>query len=542
MSSLTSLVEMIVIPAGHQKRQETASMPIQESNSMHTSSTTDSRQSARPTSEGAFELAPEELRALAHRMVDDYCDGLATLAAEPVWRPVPEDVRARLTTPLPAEGLGLAGAYAAYRRDVEPYRYGNVHPRFWGWVNGSGLPAGVLADFLASTMNSNVGAFEQSAVRVEEQVLAWMREWLAFPAGDGLLTSGCSVANLLALAAARHAYAPEARAGGLGARALTLYGSSETHSSVHKAVELLGLGLESFRRLPVDGEYRLRLDALENALRADRAAGRTPFALIANAGTVNTGAIDPLPELVALARRENLWLHVDGAFGALAWLSPAHRATLAGLQEADSLAFDLHKWMYLPSDVGCVLVRRPGALEAAFTTRAAYLGHLRGGLSAHADGAFKDRGIELTRRFRALKAWFALQVHGRAPFERAIQANLAQAQELAELVAREPKLELLAPVPLNVVCFRYRAPGRSDAELDELNLDALNQELLVRLQESGTAVPSQTVLKGRFALRVAITNHRTQSSDLARLVAEVVRLGDALTAARATPAPTPIRR
>src|SRR6185503_8495531 len=192
------------------------------------------------------------------------------------------------------------------------------------------------------------------------------------------------------------------------------------------------------------------------------------FAIVANAGTVNTGAIDPLEELVTLARREKLWLHVDGAFGALAWLCPERRAELRGLPEVDSLAFDLHKWLYLPSDVGCVLVRRPRALLEAFTTRAAYLVNLRGGLSALTDGAFKDRGVELTRRFRALKVWFALKVHGLSAFERAIRVNLEQARELVRRIEREPRLECLAPAPLNVVCFRYRTAGVEERELDAL--------------------------------------------------------------------------
>lgn len=495
----------------------------------------DSRTIRDPNPEGAFEMAPGELRALAHRAVDDYCDSLERLASEAPWRAAPAEVRARLRAPLPESGAGPVAAYEEFLRDVLPYRYGNIHPRFFGWVNGSGLPAGVLADFLASAMNSNVGAFDQSAVLVEEQVLAWMRAALAFPAeGDGVLTSGGSMANLLALAAARQAHAPAARAAGLEDSRLTLYGSVETHSSVHKAVELLGLGLERFRRLPVDEHYRLRLDALASALRADRAAGLRPFALVANAGTVNTGAIDPLPELVTLARREGLWLHVDGAFGALAWLCPERRTELAGLPEADSLAFDLHKWLYLPSDIGCVLVRQAGGLTRAFATQAPYLEHLSGGLSAHSDGAFKDRGIELTRRFRALKAWFALKTHGLAAFEGAIRANLGQARHLVRRIEAEARLELLAPAPLNVVCFRYREPG-----LGEPALDALNRELLVRLQEGGVAVPSHTRLQGRFALRVALTNHRTRLEDLDLLLEEVLRLGARLVPPLAHDAPTP---
>lgn len=487
---------------------------------MHTSEPTATTQSIR---EGAFELPPEALRTLGHRLVDDYCDALGRWHEEPAWQPMPGEVRARLRAPLPRTGLGLERAYAAFARDVRPFRYGNVHPRFFGWVNGSGLPAGVFADFLASAMNSNVGGFDQSAVLVEEQVLTWLRELFEFPAyGDGILTSGGSVANLLGLAAARHAHAPKVRADGLSrTEPLTLYGSVETHSSVEKAAELLGLGRTSFRRLPVDSAWRLRVDALRAALAADRARGCRPFAIVANAGTVNTGAIDPLEELVELARREGLWLHVDGAFGALAWVCPERRADLAGLSAADSLAFDLHKWMYLPSDIGCVLLRRPGGLEQAFASEASYLSRLEGGLTAEGGVSFKDRGIELTRRFRALKAWFALQTHGLEAFETAIRANLGQARRLAERVAREPRLELLAPVPLNVVCFRYRGAGaHAPARLDQLN-----RALLVRLQTGGLAVPSHTVLAGRFALRAAFTNHRTNDADLALLIEAVLTLG-----------------
>jgi glutamate/tyrosine decarboxylase-like PLP-dependent enzyme len=489
---------------------------------MHTIRGAQTTQSGR---ENDFALPPEDLRAFGHRLVDDFCDALGRLADEPVWQPMPAEVRARLSAPVPHAGLGLEGAYAAFARDVRPYRYGNIHPRFFGWVNGSGLPAGVFADFLASAMNSNVGGFDQSAVHVEEQVLGWLRGLFELPpAGDGVLTSGGSVANLLGLAAARHAHVPSAREHGLsGTRPLTLYGSVETHNSVAKAAELLGLGREHFRRIPVDAHFRIDLAALRAALAADRAAGLVPFALVANAGTVNTGAIDPLADLADLAQRENLWLHVDGAFGALAWLCPERRAELAGLPRADSLAFDLHKWMYLPSDIGCVLVRRPRGLEEAFAHDASYLSRLHGGLTAESGPSFKDRGIELTRRFRALKAWFALQVHGLAAFERAIRENLAQTTRLAELVRGDARLELLAPVPLNVVCFRYRGEGA-----DEARLDRLNRELLVRLQAGGVAAPSHTVLGGRFALRCALTNHRTNEGDLVRLVEAVLALGSAL--------------
>jgi glutamate/tyrosine decarboxylase-like PLP-dependent enzyme len=514
-----------------------------------------------PTGGSALEPDLDELRALGHRIVDDLVDWLAKLEREPAWRKMPPNVRASLAAPLPREPLGLAGAYAEFRRDVFPYRYGNVHPRFFGWVNGSGLPVAVLGDLLASAMNSNAGGFDQSAVLVEEQVLAWLREALGFPAeGGGILTSGDSMANLLGLAAARSAKltfdvrleglaggdvrleglaggdvrleglaGSEARRAGASGARFAVYGSSETHSSVTKALELLGLGARSLRRIPVDLEQRVRLDLLERAIAADRASGIQPLVLVGNAGTVNTGATDDLARLADLAAREDLWLHVDGAFGALAWLCPEERPALLGLQRADSLAFDLHKWLYLPSDIGCVLVRDPAALERAFAFRAPYLENLRGGLTANSAGSFKDRGLELTRRFRALKAWLALKAHGIGAFERALRANLAQARHLGSTVQASERLELCASVPLNVVCFRYRA-----RELDEPVLDELNRELLVRLQESGVAVPSSTVLAapgggaGRFALRAAITNHRTTLADVELLAAETVRLGDEL--------------
>jgi glutamate/tyrosine decarboxylase-like PLP-dependent enzyme len=502
---------------------------------MHTSYEAGSRQSTIDApQEGSFALPAAELRALAHRLVDDYCDSLGSLAREPVWQAMPEEVRARLAGGLPRLGLGLARAYEAFARDVRPYRYGNIHPRFFGWVNGSALPAGVLADFLASAMNSNVGGFDQSAVAVEEQVLAWLRELFEHPRdGDGILTSGGSLANLLGLAAARHAHAPEARERGLaGGPRLTLYGSVETHNSVDKAAELLGLGRASFRRLAVDAQHRLRMDALQAALAADRARGFTPFALVANAGTVNTGAIDPLAELGELARRERLWLHVDGAFGALAWLCPERRAELAGLPQADSLAFDLHKWGYLPFGVACLLVRDAEAHRAAFALTASYLtpgarGVIAGGLP------FADRGLDLTRGFRALKVWFALKAHGVATLARLVEQNVEQARHLARLVEGHADLQLLAPVALNIVCFRYVAPG-----LDDAVLDALNEELLLRVQESGLAVPSSTVVRGRYALRVAATNHRSRRADFDLLVAAVRRHGAELLAERARPRDT----
>jgi glutamate/tyrosine decarboxylase-like PLP-dependent enzyme len=330
------------------------------------------------------------------------------------------------------------------------------------------------------------------------------------------------MANLVALTVARNARAPfDVRRLGVGAapRPMVLYASQEVHNSVVKAVEMLGLGREALRLLPVDADYRLKLDALEAAIAADRREGRHPFCVIGTAGTVNTGAVDDLAALSRISSRESLWLHVDGAFGALAALHPALRPRVEGLDRADSIAFDLHKWGYMPIEVGCVLVRRDQDQKDAFTVPAQYLAPAAGGIAAAAE-RFSDRGPQLSRGFRALKVWMVVKEHGLEKLGRLIKQNVDQAAYLAERVAEQPSLELMAPVPLNVVCFRYRGEGLTD-----LRSDAINARVLVRLHESGVAVPSYTVLRGRYAIRVAITNHRSRRADFDLFVSEVARLG-----------------
>jgi len=469
----------------------------------------------------------EDLRRLGHRIIDDMVDGLSTLREQPVWQPIPDTVRAALRSDLPMEPAGLAAAYEEFRRDVQPYPRGNNHPRFWGWVNGSGLPAGILADLLAAAMNSSVGTYECASTLVEEQVLEWLKQMLGFPPrASAVLTSGCSMSNIIGLAVARHAKAPfDVRRLGVGGapRPMVLYASTELHSSVQKAAELLGLGSDALRLVPVGADFRIRLEDLERAIQDDRSRGLSPFCVVGNAGTVNTGAIDDLERLADLCEQEGLWLHVDGAFGAMAWLCPERWPSLAGLQRADSLAFDLHKWMYLPYDVGCVIVRDAEMHRRAFALTPAYLSAMPGGPS-HPD-SFADRGIELTRRFRALKVWLSLKEHGVTRFAQQIRRNIDQAHYLAASLQAHPDTELVVPVSLNVVCFRYVAGGLHPEALDELN-----RELLVRLQTSGVALPSHTVLDGRFTIRAAITNHRSRYEDLDLLLAEVVRLGGELIA------------
>jgi aromatic-L-amino-acid/L-tryptophan decarboxylase len=470
-----------------------------------------------------------ELRALGHRMVDDMMDYLESVRERPVWRPVPPATRAALDEPTPHGPTDPAEVYRQFREHILPYPNGNIHPRFWGWVMGTGTPLAMLADMLASGMNPHLAGYDQSPTLVERQVIRWMAELLSFPAeSSGLLVSGGSVANLLGLAVARNVGAGfDVRAEGLqrpDTPRLLVYGSSETHSWSRKACELLGLGDSALRRIPVDGQYRVDVSALRAEIARDLDAGHRPICAIGNAGTVNTGATDDLRALAALCREHGLWFHVDGAFGALAALAPSLRGEVAGMEEADSIAVDLHKWGYLPFEVGLALVRHPDAHRATFTTSSSYLdatprGPVAGGFP------FADLGVQLSRGFRALKVWMSLKAHGADAWGRLVEQNVAQARHLRDRVLAEPRLELLAPAPLNVVCFRYVAPGLAAAALD-----AVNGEILLRVQERGIAVPSSTVLGGRFALRVAITNHRSRLEDFDLFLDSVLAIGAELTA------------
>jgi glutamate/tyrosine decarboxylase-like PLP-dependent enzyme len=361
---------------------------------------------------------------------------------------------------------------------------------------------------------------------VESAVLSWCKEMMGFPAeASGLLVSGGSMANLVGVTVARNRLAGfDIRGEGLQSDRprLVMYGSTEMHSSLQKTVELIGLGSSALRKIPVNAEYQIEISALKKAIRADRKAGLRPFCVVGNAGTVNTGALDDLEALSEISSGEGLWMHVDGAFGALARLAPDLRRLVAGLEKADSLAFDLHKWMYMPFEVGCILVRREEDHRRAFSLTPDYLSRAERGLAAGTHW-FSDYGIQLTRGFKALKVWMSIKEHGVEKYGRLIQQNVDQARYLAGLVDASPVLERLAPVPLNIVCFRYRAPGYGHEESNHLN-----QELLIRLHESGIAAPSSTTLGGRYALRAAITNHRSRREDFDILVQAVERLGKEL--------------
>jgi glutamate/tyrosine decarboxylase-like PLP-dependent enzyme len=467
---------------------------------------------------------PEDWEAfsrLSHQMLDETLEHMRSLREQPAWRQVPVETRsAILDEPLPFEGQGEAAAYEQFKQRVLPYGNGNAGPRFFGWVQGNGTPYGAVADMLASAMNPHMAGFNQSPVAVEQKVIEWLRELMGFPVGaSGMLLSGGSMANITALTVARNAKAGfNVREEGLrnSPQPLTIYGSAETHAWANKAVELLGLGRSSFRVVEVNPDFTINMGYLREMIRDDKAVGLRPIALIGTAGTVNTGATDDLNALADLAQEEDIWFHIDGAFGALAKLVPGLREQVEGLERADSVAFDLHKWMYLPFESACLLVRDGSIHRESFAQNASYISALDRGVIA-GGLPFADLGLELTRSFKALKVWMSLKAYGVNKVAALIEQNVAQAQYLAELVRAEPKLEITAPVPLNIVCFRYRGEGVA-------NLDSLNLEILLRLQERGIAVPSSTVINGAFCIRACIVNHRTRREDLDLLVRSVIEL------------------
>jgi aromatic-L-amino-acid decarboxylase len=474
----------------------------------------------------------ESMRKLGHKMLDDMLDYMKTVRERPVWQHIPDEVKNHFSRPLPQDPQPPEEVYKEFVDKVLYYPLGNIHPRFWGWALGTGTVMGAFAELLAASMNTNTGAMgTNSAEYVENQVVNWIKEMLGFPSSaSGLLTSGCSAANLIGLTVARNTKAEsDLRREGLtnAPHRMVLYASQEAHSSIQKAVELLGLGDDALRLVPTNEYFQIDLQVLKAEIAQDRRDGFMPFCVVGGAGTINTGAVDDLRTLADICQRKNLWLHVDGAFGAWAAIARDAKNKVAGMERADSLALDLHKWMYMPYEIGCILVRNEEHHRKAFSLTPDYLAHGGGGGGIMGEDLpwFSDYGFQLSREFRALKAWMSLKEHGARKYGRLIQQNIDQASYLAKLIEAQPELELSAPVTLNVVCFRYVAPEMDDAALDELN-----KQIVIELQEQGIAVLSGTIVKGRYVMRAGNMNHRSRREDFETLVREVVRVGKKLAA------------
>jgi glutamate/tyrosine decarboxylase-like PLP-dependent enzyme len=458
----------------------------------------------------------DEFRRAGHALVDAVADHLAALPAGPVWQPLPGELRADLLSlPLPDGPTDLGALATTMVRDVLPHAMGNGHPAFFGWVNPPPSLAGVLASLAAAAMNPSVVSGDHADVHLERSAVRWLAELVGYPhaPGAGLLTSGASAATIVCLAGARRRAARDVRPSGLaGGPRLLSYVPPETHSCVPRALELLGLGSDSIRPVPLAGG-RLDAEQLRAAIAADRAAGATPALLVGSAGTVNTGAIDPLDELADVAAAEGLWFHVDGAYGAFGVLDPAIAARYRGMERADSLTLDPHKWLGVPVDSGCSLVRRADDLREAFSMVPPYLRQDAG----EEVGTFAEYGLEQTRPFRALKTWATIAARGRAGIVAQVVRANALARELAAMVEREPALELAAAPETSIVAFRARPPGRAaDA------LEALNRALPEAVQARGRTFVTGTIYEGRETLRACILHPGTTRADLATLVSEVL--------------------
>lgn len=460
-------------------------------------------------------------------MLDDILNYTEHLRDRPVWQPIDPEARHAFRQPLPHKPTALAAAHQTFMQDVLPYSIGNAHPGFMGWVQGGGTPVGMLADMLAAGLNSNLGGRDQMPIEVERQVTQWVRELFGFPdTASGLFVTGTSIANLISVWVARTAaLGTDVRNAGIGAseKRLVAYTSAGAHGCVAQAIDLSGIGINNLRLIPMNDCYEMDLAALEAAIAADRGAGLTPFFIAGTAGSVDVGAIDNLNALADIAQRESLWFHVDGAFGALAMLAPDIAPRLKGIERADSIAFDFHKWAQVPYDAGFILVRDGMLHHDTFAAPAAYLKRETRGMAAGSPWPC-DFGPDLSRGFRALKTWFTIQVYGAEKLGQVISGTCGLAQYLKQRIESSPQLELLTPVSLNIVCFRYCGPG-----VDQSNSDRINADIVVALQESGIAAPSTTVINGQLAIRAAIVNHRTNETDIDALVKATIAFGVANT-------------
>ena len=463
----------------------------------------------------------DEIRDWGNSVIQLMSDYLGNLRDRGVYRHMFSGrIRDRLDATLPTKGTDFDGLLRVFREDIIPFSRQNAHPRMFGYVQSPGTPIAAFADLLASTLNANLTVWRSAPapVEVERLTIDWIRQILGFNAeAGGLFISGGSMANLAALAAARQT--KDCSSG-----RLRIYASSETHFSIVKAAALLGIGRENVCHIAVDERFRIRTDDLVVKITADLEAGCVPLCVVANAGTVNTGAVDPLAEIREIANRFQLWMHVDGSYGALAILAKSARELFAGIERADSVALDPHKWLYLPVDVGCVIYRDPEIVHAAFAHEAEYTRII--GQEADEAFAFWDYGPELSRRFRALKVWMLLKGVGVDALSEAIENNLACARHLESMVRASDDFEMAAPVELSIFCFRHM-PAQLRNESPK-TIDAFNERLLVALQRDGSSYLSNATLGGRFALRGCVLNYRTTLHDIEILLDDLRRVAKSL--------------
>ena len=477
-----------------------------------------------------LELDPEEFRDLGYRMIDRITEFLKSLPSKPV---APNEsatsIRELISLPFPNEGQPARPLLEHAFDLLVDHSTFNSHPRFWGYITGSPAPIGALADLVAAALNPNLGKWILSPMgtEIEGQTVRWIAQMLGYPADcGGLLVSGGSMANFVGFLAARRAKAPwpVRTSGAIDAKQgrLRVYTSAETHLWVQKAADLFGLGTDSIRWISTDEQFRMDPVALRKSIEEDLRCGDLPFLVVGTAGSVSTGAVDPLPELSAVCKEYGLWFHVDGAYGGFAAVLPEASADLRGLIEADSVAVDPHKWLYAPLEVGCALVRDPSVLHDTFSYRPQYY-HLVEDPAQKAINYF-EYGPQNARGFRALKVWLCLRQAGREGYKRMIGDNIRLAELLYELVNKRAELEALSN-SLSITTFRYVPHDLKGSPDAEPYLNQLNSELLTSLQSGGEVFLSNAMLRGKFALRTCIVNFRTSMEDIRALPELVVHLG-----------------
>ncbi|HYI38993.1 MAG TPA: pyridoxal-dependent decarboxylase [Allosphingosinicella sp.] len=470
-----------------------------------------------------------DLEKLAVKIVKDAIAYTRDMRTRDVWREPPPDVRAALDVPLPLHGTPADQIYSDLKSLILPYSMGNTHPRFFGWYVGGGNFLGALGDFIAAIDGSSLGGGNFAATLVDQQVVGWLKAAVGFEqtSSSGTLTSGGATANLIGLAVARDfaAEMPTADRQAWPLAHFRFYASDQAHACVERALHILGVGPNALVKIESDTSFRMNAANVRIAIDSDRRAGLRPVCVIATAGTTSTGAVDDLRGISELCRQEGLWLHVDGCIGALLAIAPRAREIVAGLEMADSLAFDLHKLFQAPFEVGCLLTRNPSAHRQTLGIQSEYLQTSERG-AAIEDYLF-NYSLEVSRSFKALKIWMMMRHYGTLELGQMIDQRVSLARALSSFVDAEPLLESMAPTTLNVVCFRYRGGLAQEADIAEVN-----REIMFRVQESGRAVLTDTTLRGRYCLRAAVVNHRTDEVDLVALVQQILDIGRTVEASR----------